>query len=117
MSNHGNEKHPEFGHVAPLWVLFATFGALVVLTILTYGAAMVDLGPLNIPVALGIAALKAALVALFFMHLFWDNKFNAFILVTGVVFVALFIGIALLDTAQYRPDLIPDYAPLINNGR
>ncbi len=115
MSNHGNEKHPEFGHVAPLWALFATFGALIVLTLLTYGATYVDLGPLNLFVAMGIAAVKAGLVALFFMHLFWDNKFHSFILVVGVVVVALFIGIALLDTTQYQPDLIPDYAPLINN--
>ncbi|HPF36345.1 MAG TPA: cytochrome C oxidase subunit IV family protein [Candidatus Krumholzibacteria bacterium] len=117
MSNHGNDKHPSFGHVAPLWVLFATFGALIVLTLLTYAAAMVNLGPLNVPVAIGIALVKATLVALFFMHLFWDNKFNAFVLVCGLIFVALFIGIALLDTTQYKPDMIPDYAPLINNAR
>lgn len=117
MSKNGNEKHPEFGHVAPLWVLFATFGALIVLTLLTYAAAMVDLGPLNIPLAVGIAAVKAVLVALFFMHLFWDSKFNAFVLIIGVVFVALFIGVALLDSTHYEPDLIPNYAPLIDNGR
>jgi len=115
MSNQSHGKHPEFGHVAPLRVLLGTFGALVVLTIMTYGATYVDLGPLNLFVALGIAALKAVLVALFFMHLFWDNRINAVILVCGVLILALFIGIALLDTTQSRPDLIPDYAPLINN--
>ncbi len=110
-----NERHPEFGHVAPLWALFGTFGALLVLTIATVAVTYVDLGPLNLWVALGIAVVKATLVALFFMHLFWDNKFNAFILLCGFLFVMLFIGIALLDTSQYQGELIQGYAPALGN--
>jgi cytochrome c oxidase subunit 4 len=48
---------------------FTVFAALLVLTALTTGAAFVDLGPFNVAVAMGIALLKAFLVALFFMHL------------------------------------------------
>jgi cytochrome c oxidase subunit 4 len=45
------------------------FVVLLALTALTVLVASVDLGPLNTPVALGIAAGKAMLVVLFFMHL------------------------------------------------
>jgi cytochrome c oxidase subunit IV len=45
------------------------FLVLVALTALTVLIASVDLGPLNTPVALLIAAGKATLVMLFFMHL------------------------------------------------
>ncbi len=74
MSTHGDDRHPEFGHVAPLKALFGTFGALIVLTIATVGVTYVDLGPLNLWLALGIAVVKGALVALFFMHLWWDRN-------------------------------------------
>ncbi len=42
---------------------------LLVLTAVTIGVSFVDLGPLNTPIAMLIAAGKASLVALFFMHL------------------------------------------------
>jgi len=45
------------------------FAALVALTLVTIAVAMIDLGPLNIAVALLIAVTKASLVAVFFMHL------------------------------------------------
>jgi hypothetical protein len=31
----------------------------------------------------------------------------------AILFVMLFIGLALMDTTAYRPDLIPDFAPEI----
>ena len=114
MSTHENERHPDFGHVAPLKALFGTFGALLVLTVATYGATYIDLGPLNIWIALGIAVIKGSLVAMFFMHLWWDGKFNAFILICGLLYVMIFIGIAMLDSAQYQAELIPGYAPAIH---
>jgi cytochrome c oxidase subunit 4 len=45
------------------------FGALLLLTLATYGIAFVDLGPRNVVLALAIAIREAVLVALFFMHL------------------------------------------------
>ena len=48
---------------------FVVFVVLLALTALTVLVASVDLGPLNTPVALLIAAGKATLVVLFFMHL------------------------------------------------
>jgi len=41
----------------------------MVLTVITVGAAQFDFGPLNVPIALLIASVKATFVALYFMHL------------------------------------------------
>ena len=48
---------------------FVVFLILLALTAVTILVANVDLGPLNTPLALMIAAAKALLVLLFFMHL------------------------------------------------
>jgi len=101
-------------HVVSPKILLSTWGALVVLTGLTYAATWVDLGSLNLALALLIATAKAALVALFFMHLLWDKGLNRVVFLTAIVFVAIFVGITLMDTLTYAPDRIPDHAPLIN---
>ncbi len=98
-------------HVVPLPLLISVFLALIVLTILTVGATKVDLGNANLWLAMLIAGVKATLVALYFMHLKWDKKFYSFIFLGGIAFVALFIGIALMDTQAYQPDIIPGHAP------
>lgn len=95
------EDHPLVGHLVPVSTLVATGSALLVLTVVTVAVRWVDLGEINIAIALGIAALKATLVALFFMHLRWDKPFNSFTFVGSVVFVALFMAFALIDTHAY----------------
>jgi cytochrome c oxidase subunit 4 len=56
-------------HTVSRSVYFMVFGALMVLTAVTVAVAFVDLGFLNIVVAMSIAVTKAVLVILFFMHL------------------------------------------------
>ncbi|RMG45023.1 MAG: caa(3)-type oxidase subunit IV [Acidobacteria bacterium] len=105
------------GHISSLRQLVAVFVALLGLTVVTVAAAQVDLGDANVWIALGIAALKGSLVVLFFMHLRYDSPFNAVVFVAALVFVALFIGIALLDRESYQPQLIEGYAPAIQQAR
>ena len=100
-------------HVVPFWLLAAVFAVLIVLTILTVAVTKVDLGRANLWIAMLIAGIKATLVALYFMHLRWDKMFHGFIFLGGIAFVVLFIGIALMDTQAYDPDLIPGYAPAV----
>jgi cytochrome c oxidase subunit IV len=107
MNSSSDHSSSHEAHVVPVKTLLAVFVALMALTGLTVGTHYIDLGPANIWLALLIAVAKAALVALFFMHLWWDSKFNGFILIVALLFVALFIGIATLDTAQYQPDFQP----------
>lgn len=99
------------GHVVPLRVLATIWGILMVLTVVTVAATHVDLSRINIWIALGIATVKAVLVALYFMHLRYDKPFHAIVFITAVFFVLLFVGISLTDTQAYQPDLIPGYAP------
>lgn len=92
------DEHGE--HVVPLKVYFGVAGALFFLTALTLGMSFVDLGPMNMLVAMLIAGIKASLVALIFMHLLWDNKFLMAIFLTALVFLAIFIGLTLADTMR-----------------
>ena len=83
----------------------------MVLTILTVtvsyaeSSMLIHLGWLSIWVALGIAVFKAALVAMYFMHLRWDSPFNGAILILSLVVVVIFIGFAILDTREYHNQL------------
>jgi cytochrome c oxidase subunit 4 len=107
-------------HVAPAWIMYATFAALIFLTIATVGARQFDLGSLNIWIALILAAIKSILVAFFFMHLWWDSKFNQLVVVVSLLFLAVFIGFAITDTDQYQPQMQPPTAytaPLVNPPR
>ena len=52
---------------------YRVFVALLGLTLLTLGIAFLKLGPLNIIIALTIAAAKELFVLLFFMHLCYSS--------------------------------------------
>ncbi len=95
-------------YVTPLPVLFLTFGALVFLTILTVFQATqdyVEFGRFEIVLTLAIATIKAALVALLFMQLAHDKPMNGIILISSLLFVALFLAFALMDTHEYEPQV------------
>ena len=110
-----NQTHAAHGlaHAMPLWLLLAVWGGLLVLTVLTVAAAHHDFGRLNLWIALLIATIKASLVALFFMHLWYDKPFYAIVFIGALVFVMLFVGLALLDTTAYQPEMIPGPAPAV----
>jgi cytochrome c oxidase subunit 4 len=97
--HHKIEAH---AHAVPFRTLLMTFVALMVLTVLTVASHEVDFGPANIWIALVIAFLKATIVALYFMHLRWDSKFNTIVLVASLLFVTLFLGVALIDSREYQ---------------
>ena len=82
----------------------AVWAGLVALTALTYLARRVDVPePWHLIVALAIAATKASLVALFFMHL-WEHAGAAQLtLLTAVALAALLIGLVLVDNSTRFP--------------
>jgi len=92
-------------HVLPASVLLGTAGALLALTVVTVASSRLDLGAFNVVLALAIAGLKASLVAMFFMHLRYEHRFQAVVFVGALFFVALFVGFVVFDTTQYQPDL------------
>ena len=90
-------------HVVPPWILLGVFAVLLFLTFLTVAVTWVDFGrTANVWIALTIAAIKAAMVALYFLHLRWDSPFNSVVLIAALFFVALLIGIIVLDTSEYH---------------
>lgn len=75
------------------------FAALVLLTGLTVLSAHLKLGT---TVAVVIAALKASLVGLFFMHLYFEGRFTRFV---ALLPLAFFLLLLLL--------LLPDFVPAL----
>lgn len=92
------EKHPGPGRYVAVWI------GLLALTATTYLTARVDLGGhWNLAVALVIAAVKASLVVLFFMHL-WDSRgTNRLVFLVSVFFVVLLIAGVVGDIATRFP--------------
>lgn len=79
-------------HVTPLPTYLKTFGALMVLTIITVAVSRVDLGTtVNLLIALAIAATKASVVAAIFMHLKSDHKFHTIIFASSIIFLFIFV--------------------------
>jgi cytochrome c oxidase subunit 4 len=72
----------------------AVYAALLGLTGTTVWLSLQELGAWEIPIALGIAASKTILVALFFMHLLHSPRLVWLIVAGGVVF----LGIMMLGT-------------------
>lgn len=105
--SNGHDDHHGH-HIIPEKVYFTVFAILIGLTVLTvYTAKHVDLGPLNLVVALAIAFGKALLVILFFMALKYDKKINALVFSLGAIFVLIFMVFTLLDTS-FRGYVNPD---------
>ncbi len=102
-------------HILPLKIYIAVAGALLILTAVTVAVSFVHLGPFNLVVALTIATLKALLVALFFMHLLYDNKLYLFVFAIALITLGTFIILTLFDTMT-RGDLYPEVAKPIQPG-
>ena len=112
---HSAEQHAP-GHAVSIKILVGVWLTLMVLTVLTVQVATIDLGKANLWVAMFVASIKASLVVLFFMHLFWDRRINLVIFLTSVLLLALFLGMTLTDTDHYQDQLIPGYSPAMEGA-
>jgi cytochrome c oxidase subunit 4 len=84
-------------HIVPKRIYFLVFLALIVLTWVTTIVSTIDLGALNIYVALSIAIFKASLVVLFFMHVKYRSRLTKMILLCGLYWLLLLLFIAMAD--------------------
>ena len=96
-------------HILPLRIYLGVGAALLLLTAVTVSISFIHLGPFNLVVALSIATIKAILVALFFMHLLYDNKLYLLIFIFALLILATFIILTLFDTMR-RGDLYLEVA-------
>ena len=85
------------GHISPVSLYVTIFLALMVGTALTVGAAFIDLGTFNFPVAMLIAVFKATLVVWYFMHVKYQSHLTKLTLSTGLFFLAILLGMMLID--------------------
>lgn len=118
-THHHDDHDHGIAHVAPVKVLLGTWGALMVLTVVTVLATKVDFGSsLNLAIAMAIAVVKATLVILFFMHLAYDKLFHSVMVGGGLLAAGLFIAISLMDSDQYQQNLIwnPEAPPAAPYG-
>jgi cytochrome c oxidase subunit 4 len=93
----------EHSKSSPLKMYFGIWAALLVCTYVTYKAAFIELGRFNAAVALGIATLKATLVALFFMHVWHSSeKLTKLVVIAALFFLLLLLGLTMSDYAT-RP--------------
>lgn len=113
MSDH--TAHSAAGHVSPISLYITIFLALMVGTALTVGAAFVDLGMLNFPVAMLIAVTKATLVVWYFMHVKWQSHLTKLTLATGLFFLTILLGMMLIDYTS--KDFIPMPGPTDSSGQ
>jgi len=93
-SGHATEKS------SPLKMYFGIWAALLLGTFITYKAAFIELGRFNAAVALGIATVKATLVALFFMHV-WHagEKLIKLVVISALFFLLLLLALSITDYA------------------
>ena len=68
------------------------------LTFVTVYVSYLDFGTLNIVIAMGVASVKAAIVALFFMHLKFEDGITWGFALFPLSLLALLIGMTILDT-------------------
>jgi cytochrome c oxidase subunit 4 len=76
------------------------FLALAVATVITTLVAFVDLGAFSVVVALAIAVCKMLLVVLFFMHVRHSTKLTKLVLLGGVLWFLILMGMTYTDFAS-----------------
>jgi len=91
----------------PLRIYYTVYGALLVLTVVTVGVSLVDLGPLSTVVALAIAAAKASLVILFFMHVRYGPRLIWIFASGGFFWLALLILLTMSDIVSRGWHIVP----------
>lgn len=84
-------------HVLPMKVYITVFVSLLFLTAITVLVAQFDFGSMNAVIAMAVATVKAALVALYFMHLKYDDKTNAVCLLGAFFFLMVMFAFSALD--------------------
>ena len=96
-------------HILPLNLYLAVGSGLLVLTVITVAVAQMDFGQMNLLIAMGIAVVKATLVAMFFMHLKYDNRIYMLVFVGSLLFLGVFIIFTMFDTLR-RGDIYEEIA-------
>ena len=92
---HGDDGHGAHAHgTREYWLVFFV---LMILLLATVGAAFINMGHYNVPVAFSIAILKAGLILWFFMHLKQSTRLSHVFAFASFAWLALMLIITLGD--------------------
>jgi cytochrome c oxidase subunit 4 len=84
-------------HTVPKSTYFTVFAWLAVLLVLTVAASKLNLGYWNVPLALAIAVIKAALIVLFFMHVRYGSPLLRLFAAGGFFWLAILLAFVVAD--------------------
>ena len=98
------DTHESDHHIVPVSLYWKVIGTLMVLLIITLGAAAVDfsqispsLASLNIIIAMTIAVVKAVLIILYFMHVRFSSKLVWLFAGAAFYWVVILFALTLTD--------------------
>jgi cytochrome c oxidase subunit 4 len=84
-------------HTVPYKLHVLILLALLGMTAISVAITQIHLGTLTVVIALLLATFKASLVLTYFMHLKFDNKFYALMVVGVIILIGIIIIITFLD--------------------
>lgn len=84
-------------HILSVRTNFVIFAALMALLGATVGAAYIDLGRWNLPVAMAIATAKAVLILLYFMHVRFSHRLTWVFSGAAFLWLAIMLVLSLSD--------------------
>jgi cytochrome c oxidase subunit 4 len=88
-----NENH----HIIPYRTFLIVLCLLITLTLISVLVTQISLGALTVAIALLIAAVKSSFVLRIFMHLKFESRFLASMVVAVILIISAVIFITLLD--------------------
>ncbi len=98
MNTHENDGSiASHTHIPTVRALVSVFLTLIFFTFLTAWVATINLGELNIIVAMAIACTKASLVAWIFMGVRFTSQLTKLFCVTGLVFLSILLILTFSD--------------------
>ncbi len=102
-----SDTHEQHASIATYTVIYIW---LVVLMFVTIGAWLVNLGTLNVLIALTIAIIKAILVVMFFMHAKYSGRLVWLFASAPFLWLAIMLALTLSDyvTREWVPRRLSD---------
>lgn len=84
-------------HVISKQTNYAVFAILMILLVATVAVAQIDLGSMNLFMALIIAAIKAALIILYFMHVRFASPLTGFLSIAAFIWLGIMLSLTAND--------------------
>jgi cytochrome c oxidase subunit IV len=84
-------------HIVSVKTNLVVFVLLLLLLLATVGAAFLPLADWHLPVALGFATIKAILIGLFFMHVYYRHKLTWIVSLASLLWLGILIVLTLSD--------------------